>query len=158
MNKFIGKILKEATKNDDSFFQAKTKTRDKEFERRQKEVFAKIKNGVQSIQAAYKSKSWETKEEELFLRIFSNIHLVKKYSKYWNGYIFQDENKNEPKCSFNLKEKTFTVSYYDVWKTLSQKFDWKYGEIETFLKRMLNKYFKLNEFTVSFTFNNLPGS
>lgn len=152
MNKIIYKILTESKRKDlieaqnmedDSFFQPKTKKRDRESRKRRKEISSKIKLGLQNINIAYENKNWESKEEKTFLQIFSRFHLDKKDTDYFLKY----EN-GETKCLFDLQNDFFYVSEDYIWQPFSDELDWKYFETKSFIKNMLWKYFKLDDFMV----------
>lgn len=64
--------------NDDPFFQPKNieqrgESRKREIEKRKKNVFSKIKLGLQNIKEDYENKKWNSKEEKLFLELFLNF-------------------------------------------------------------------------------------
>lgn len=145
MYKFVNKILREA-EEDDSFFQPKNQRRDKKAGEWKKGFLSKIELGFQNIRRDYKNKDWDSKEGELFLQIFSKLHVNKKYSEYWKGYVLKNKN-NKIMCVLNLKNDIFRISYEYIWSIFMHELSWQYYDVQLFMKDMLDKYFKLYEFT-----------
>lgn len=145
MNKLINKILKEATKDDDPFFQPKDiSKRKEEKKKRQEELLSKIKLGLQNIKVAYENKNSSSESEKLFLKIFSKFHVNEKYDKTWDGYFLG--NKDIKKiCLFDLQYHRFWILYDHVWMIFRRRLNWNDDEIEGFMKNMLKEYFKLYE-------------
>lgn len=148
------KSLKEAKDmSDDSFFQPKNlrqkEEKVKEKERKLKRILSKIRLGLKNIKAAYKNRDWKTKEEELFLKIFSHVQLYKFEHEYFSGYSLMNGEMNEI-CFFDLKKDIFWVDNNDIWGMFGKKFHWKYNEMQSFIEQMLKKHFKLNELVIDF--------
>lgn len=146
MNRLINKILKEA-KEDDLFFQPKDISgRDEKLKRQREDILQKIELGLENIKVDYENKNWWSGEEKLFLQIFSEFHLDKRYDKFYEGYVLKNK-KGRRTCTFNLKYHEFWVSYDHIWTIFGKKFDWDYIEMQSFVEDMLKKHFKVNEFT-----------
>lgn len=94
----------------------------------------------------YENKNWDSKREETFLKIFSNLHLNKIYDKESKGWPLENEN-NEQKCFLNDEFFELWVSPY-IWAPFRGQFNFNYDRIRLFIDRMLKKYFKFNEFTL----------
>lgn len=79
----MNKMFKESDEtNDDPFFQPKDiEKREEEESKKREQLASKIESGLQNIKIAYENKKYESKEEEIFLKMFSNFHLSKKYNK-----------------------------------------------------------------------------
>lgn len=157
MSKLINKILKEAQK-DDPFFQPKDlKSKAKEIKKQKREekkrieklkveISHKMKLGIKNIKYDYENKKWKTKKEELFLEIFSEFNLDIYYSKTHHTWILKDRN-GEIMSTFNLEYNEFWV-YDNVWIIFESGFRWEGDGATSFMKNMLKKYFKLNEFRI----------
>lgn len=154
MSEFINNMLGESEENmnDDPFFRPKDmKKREKEEERKRKEILSKIQSGLQNIKISYENKNWDSKKEKLFLQIFSKFHSDGIYNEKYDEYSLQDKN-NKINCVFNLKNEIFWISYGN-WLFFEKMFDRGYIEIQSFMKQMLNNYFKLYDLTPKFFVN-----
>jgi hypothetical protein len=136
--------------NNDFFKPKGIKQRIKKQEEERKILCSKIELGLENIRTAYKNKEWKSEPEKLFLEIFSKFSLDKEYDKNWEGcYLLDGDNKR--RVFWDLKHYDFCLSYGYIWDIFQNKFDWNYDEVQSFMKDMLNEYFKLGSFT-SFKF------
>lgn len=169
MNKLINKILaeskskdlREAAESDDPFFQPKDilkrveerKNRRKKEKEKQREVLSKIELGLQNIKVAYENKKWESRREELFLQIFFKFHLQGTYNAKYKTWILLNEKNIKVGC-FYVKTERLYISYNHVVKAFADEENkwsekrWGVKKFKSFIKRMLDKYFKLNEFEI----------
>jgi len=146
MNKFISNILKESNESIDDFFKPKNlKSREEKYENEKQEFPSKITAGLSKIKNDYKNKKWDSEHEELFLELFSHLHIDEKYDENYNGYFLRND-VNSKRGLFDLEIQIFFMSI-SIWLKFDNKFNWDYLEIHSFMKIMLVKYFKLNEFS-----------
>lgn len=149
MNLWTGFVL--LKKYNDPFFQPKIKMRNEEKKKIKREFLFKIKSGLLNIRMDYRNKKWNSKGEKLFLKIFLELHLDRKYDKKRKGYLLKNEN-NENVCSFDLKNGMFWISYYDIWRVFENNLRLNFNETQSFMKNMLEKHLKLYDFAPYFPF------
>ena len=155
MNKFINKILKEAEDFSDDFFQSKHVNKRKEdFEnelsKRKREYLPKLIKGLKDVRIAYNNEYWESDKEELFLKLFSELHieniLYRNNDEY--GYFLMNEHNNK-ECFYDLKSNYFWTDYSLIWKHFYIQYEMNYLDIELLIKNMIEKYFNLYNVIVS---------
>lgn len=134
---------------DDCFFQPKNiQTRMEKIIELDEKIVAKIKLGLKRIKDDYKNKKWETDEEKLFLRIFSNLYLVETYDKENMRWYFNDE-QNKTRVCLNLEINITYISQEYIWIHFEAYYKKdiiaKFGLIRLLLKTMFKKYFELKE-------------
>lgn len=137
---------KNRIQNDDQFFQPKDiSKREERINAQHEEFLLKIKVGLQNIKQDYKNKNWDSKEEKLFLEVFSKFSLHLTYEWAFDRYYLKNRN-NKVRCFFDLKHNIFWFSYDHVQSIFRRQFKWQHYEVQFFMKSMLDKYFKLYEF------------
>lgn len=134
--------------DDDLFFRPKdVSKRDDEIKSKRRDAIRKIKLGLKNIEKDSENENWESKEERLFLQIFSNFHLSKIYNKRHCEYCFKNENNNVT-AYFDLKCNYFYVSNDHVWVLFEEMYLLDDQEIHSFLERMIRKYFEMCNFVI----------
>jgi len=147
MNQLIKKILLENEEDIDSFFKPKNiSSRKEKLQKEREEFFSKIKSGLSKIKTDYENQNYQSESEKLFLEFFSQLHLDEKCVKEWYGYFLKND-KNNKRCFFKLDVQYFDISYKYIWSIFRKQFSFGYRDIQSFMRNMLNKYLKLNEFT-----------
>ena len=149
MNKFINKILREAEDSSDDFFQSKHVNKRKEsFEMLKKETISSLAKGLREIRIAYRNDNWSDDKEELFLKLFSKLHVSKNFydKSYVKGYYLTDDHNNKI-CFYDLINSRLIISNSLVWGPFQKQFHMSYVESQPFVEKMLKKYFKLNNIT-----------
>ena len=91
--------------------------------------------------------SKEKEMENLFLEfaVDLKIKIDEKECKY---YVFLFKN-DDLYFYFNLKNKDFYVNSDEIWSIFKSKFQLNHNEIHSFMKYMLERHFKLMDFTPS---------
>lgn len=154
MSKFINMILKEAEDDSDDFFKMKLSD-----ERREKYLKAKLKfrtllsdfeNGEIKIKSARKHRTWNELQEELFLKLFSNLHLNKKIAAT-NNYVFSDifdfyDDNNVIMCFYKTSKDHFIIDK-SIWNQFNKRFNIDDHHTKLFMNEMITKYFKLKTAT-----------
>ena len=152
MNDFINKILKEVEDSSDEFFQSKHVNKRKEKAKRaEREVLVKLKNGIEKIKMSYNNKNWKNEKEELFLKLFSKLHVDSKL--YQNEYIyayFLADSDNKVRCFYDLRSNRFWIDYASIWNVFRKQFNINYRDTQSFVNMLLREYFKLYDVTSTF--------
>lgn len=117
-------------------------------EKERREAYYKLINGLKEIKIVYKNEDWKDKRENLFLELFSKLHVDEKFyhSKFRDGYYLLNEN-NDRRCLYDFKNDNFWLSYRSVWRAFKLRFDMNYDDIQSFMNKKLRKYFKLYNVT-----------
>lgn len=146
MSQLINKILKEATKNDDSFFRPKDiSKREKEYRR---QVLYEMEIGLKNIKLIYKNKDksatwkWKKKAEKIFIQEFSKLHLN---SEEIENYILLLNSDDKVLAFVDLKKRFFGVSYKEIWENIENEFD-DVAATSRFVNELQDKYFHLEDF------------
>lgn len=149
----VEKIIKESRVANDPFFQPKIKKRNEEIKkqkeelkRKRKEIISKIKLGLQNIKKDYENENWGSNEEKLFLKMFSKLHLHIKFLKQFESYEVWslDDKNNRRKGFFDIESELLYVSDRSIWNIFKHKFNLKDNKIQSFMQKMLTKYFEIN--------------
>ena len=91
-----------------------------------------------------KKLSKEKEMENLFLELVVDLKIKIDEKKYPNCvYLFKND---EFYFHFNLKNSSFYVAYDKIWSIFQSKFQLNYSDIQSFMKYMLEKHFKLMDF------------
>ena len=167
MKRFISNILKEAEDFSDDFFQDKhinkrkedIKRRENEKQQRlsnsNKKVFINLNNGIKEIKRLYRNKIWEDEREQLFLKLFSKLHAVVRYTDYRKRSYgcFLSNKHNKKVCFYDLHESTFWVSDELIWAKFEEEYDFdvNFYAVQAFLTKMIKKYFKIYNVTADFS-------
>ena len=153
MRNFINKILKEAESFSDDFFQSKHVNKrkeefEKELSKRKIETLSKIIKGLKGVRIAYDNNNWSDDKEKLFLELFSKLHVDDKFfhNKYEYGYFLLDSS-NFRKCSYDLKNNVFWISYSSIWRVFETRFDMSFHDIQSLMNDLLKEHFKLYDIT-----------
>ena len=153
MSRFVNNILKEAEDSSDDFFQSKHINKrfedlKKELEKKKIEIPSKLTKDLERIRISYKNKNWKDEKEELFLKLFSKLHVDDAFykDKYRYGYYLLDSN-DKRKCFYNLKNNKFWIDYDSIWIVFEIRFDMYYYDIQSFMDDMLKEHFKLYDVT-----------
>ena len=167
---FIDKILKEVEDDSDDFFQSKhinkrredyekeKRIKEKELEEKNKEHLHKLENGLKKIKISYDNRDWIDHREELFLKLFYDLHVSTKIPQYGptDGYLLSDKN-GDNKCFYRLSsvhfmrnvDEAFAVDYWSILMTFELRFNMSEHEVIMFIKRMISKHFNLNDIEIS---------
>ena len=92
--------------------------------------------------------SKEQEMENLFLEFAVDLK-IKIDEKEYPNYVFLFKNY-ECYFHFNLKNRIFYVNYDKIWSIFKSKFELNYNDIQPFMKYMLERHFKLMDFTPLF--------
>ena len=86
--------------------------------------------------------------ENLFLEFAVDLKIKIDQKKYPNCvFLFKND---ECYFYFNLKNRRFYVEYDKIWSIFQSKFQLNYNDIQPFMKYMLERHFKLMDFTPLF--------
>jgi len=152
MNKFISNILKESEESIDDFFKPKNlKSREEKLEKGRQKYVNKLKSGLSRIKSDYENENYHSEFEELFLEIFSQLHVDEKYDEIQNGYFLVNTH-NKSMCLLDLEWNLFEISTKHIWDVFENKFELHYLNVQTSMKEMFDKYFNLDEFTITTAF------
>lgn len=87
------------------------------------------------------------KKEQLFLKLFSNIVLVKKYSKYPDSLFFKNKINHKIYFVYGFPTNIFWINNIEVWSKFELKkstyYDIEYDRVKEFMLINLTKYLKL---------------
>ena len=152
MNKFINKILKEAEDFSDNFFQSKHVNKrkegfEKQLEIKKREALPKLVSGLNNIRILCKSEDWNDEHEDLFIKLFSTLHVDKKLHKVNTGYriaygYYLLDKNNTVKCFYDVDKNIFLLAP-SIWRYLYCDFYVDYGATQEFMNKMLKKYFEI---------------
>ena len=129
----------------DDFFQSKhINKRMKELIKRERESLSKLQNGLIEIRNNCKDGKWRDDKEHLLLELFSKLHVDKKFYKdeYRYGYHLLDSS-NFRKCSYDLKNNVFWISYSSIWIIFEKQFNMNYNDAQSLMNKLLREHFKL---------------
>jgi len=147
---FIKNIIKESEENVDDFFKPKNlKSREEKRLKEYQVSLFKVKTGLSKIKYDYENENYHSEHEELFLNIFSKLHVhedIRYYERYAGCLLMN--NKNEARCLFDFEYHIFYILFEHIWLAFRDKFNWDYDHIKKFLKEMLNSYFQDQELTI----------
>lgn len=161
MNKLINNILNK-TDDSDIFFQskhinkrkedfAKEQIRDKERIEKMKQVLYKLDRGLEIIKIAYYIKEWSSNKEELFLELFSKLHVDDRpyrnnyeYNKAFCGFYLINDHNNET-CLCDVNNDCFWMFYYAIWNKFYVRLNMNCDEIQSFMNYMIKKYFNIHD-------------
>ena len=96
--------------------------------------------------------SKEQEMENLFLEFAVDLK-IKIDEKEYPNYVFLFKNY-ECYFHFNLKNRIFYVNYDKIWSIFKSKFELNYNDIQSFMKYMLEKHFKLMDCVPRFQWAN----
>lgn len=168
MNKFINEELSESENFSDAFFQSKhVNKRKKIFEREiknrrkknrimNKNALLILEGGLERVITAHANKSYRNEEEQLFLELFSELHVDKKFFRdnYQREHFLL--NKHDCRiCFLDFKNNDFWIDFYTIWEKFEERFNMSYEEVSHFMKVMLTKHFNIHDMIPvagSFTF------
>ena len=91
--------------------------------------------------------------ENLFLEFAVDLK-IKIDEKEYPNHVFLFKN-DEFYFYFNLKNRDFRVEYDKIWLIFQSKFQLNYDDIQSFMKYMLEKHFKLMDFVPRFQWANV---
>lgn len=90
-----------------------------------------------------KGENLDRGKEEKFLELFQGLEMKSDIEKYPNSVFFFRGDK----CILEKEKHYLWVSYNRIWKIFEDEFGMDYGEIQTFIKSMVEKHFKMTEVT-----------
>ena|SRR3970040_1586539 len=91
------------------------------------------------------TEKYPIKKEDRFLELIDDLEIKidkKIYPKstfFFKGdvLLFEQDSKND----------TFWCNYYEIWSVFGKEYHMKYEEIQSFIKNMMERHFKMKVFT-----------
>lgn len=88
----------------------------------------------------------ENKEKEMkdFLLSFINGSTIYLDLENYPGYVFYNDKNNQILFHYNIKNLNLWVNYHKIWSIFENKYGLKYGEIQLFIKTVVEDSLNLN--------------
>ena len=103
---------------------------------------------MKDIRIAYNNKNWSDDKEELFLELFSKLHVDSKLyqNEYIYGYFLADSDDIK-RCFYDLRDNRFLIDYASIWNVFRKQFNINYRDTQSLMNMLLREYFKLYDVT-----------
>lgn len=88
-------------------------------------------------------KTLEQRKEAKFLELFQGLEMKSDIKKYPNSVFFFRGDK----CMLERENNILWVNYKQIWSIFQDEFGVGYSEIQTFIKSMVEKHFKMRGLT-----------